>query len=237
MLRIEDLTFPFPDFTGRYSLTAPAGAIIGLAGPSGGGKTTLLDGIAGFLTPVSGMLSFEGIDLLPLPPAERPTGMIFQDFNLFPDLTAIENIGLGIRPSLRLSASERNRAAEALASVELAGFENRKPGAMSGGERQRVALARALAGGRHLLLFDEAFSGLDPGLRQAMLRLVAQLARAHGLTVLMSIHTPEDLIGIADSVAFIAEGHIAFHGPVERFFASSDQPAIRRYLGERAFRA
>jgi thiamine transport system ATP-binding protein len=231
MLRLEALTFPFADFTGQYSLEVPGGGFVGLVGPSGGGKTTLLDGLAGFLVPSSGSLTFQDRDLLPLPPGERPISTIFQDFNLFPDLSAADNIGLGIRPSLRLSADERAAIEQALVAVGLDGFARRKPAAMSGGERQRVALARALVSGRPLLLLDEAFSGLDPGLRKAMLALVDQLRRERGLTVLASIHTPDDLIGVADSLAFIADGQVQFTGPPEAFFKARDVPAIDRYLG------
>jgi thiamine transport system ATP-binding protein len=231
MLMLEDLTFPFADFTGRYSLVVPEGGFLGLVGPSGGGKTTLLDGIAGFLTPSSGSLRFAGQDLLPLPPGERPISTIFQDFNLFPDLTAVQNVGLGIRPSLRLTATELLTVEQALAAVGLDGFARRKPAAMSGGERQRVALARALVSGRSLLLLDEAFSGLDPGLRKAMLAIVDRLRRERNLTVLASIHTPDDLVGVADSLAFIAEGQVQFTGSPEAFFRARDIAAIDRYLG------
>ncbi len=231
MLLIEDLTFPFPDFLGCYSLQVNDGSFLGLVGPSGGGKTTLLDGIAGHLKPSAGRLLFDGVDLLPLAPGERPIATIFQDNNLFPDLTAAENAGLGLRPSLRLSPQERERVDAALAAVELAGYGPRRPAAMSGGERQRVALARALVSGRRLLLLDEAFSGLDPGLRKAMLALVNGLRQQHGLTVIASMHTPSDLLGLADSLAFIADGRVHFAGSPEGFFASADDPLIRRYLG------
>jgi thiamine transport system ATP-binding protein len=93
--------------------------------------------------------------------------MVFQDYNLFPHLSALDNIGLGIRPSLRLSAEERRQANEALEAVDLAGFGHRQPGELSGGQRQRVALARALVTHKPLLLLDEPFGSLDPGLRRA----------------------------------------------------------------------
>ncbi len=231
MLAIDTLTFPFADFTGCYSLTVQSGQMVGLVGPSGGGKTTLLDGIAGFLTPSAGSLTLDGKDQLPLPPSERPIAMIFQDFNLFPDLTVAQNIGLGIRPSLRLSASEEQSVADALTAVELPGYGDRKPASLSGGERQRVALARAMAGDSRLLLLDEAFSGLDPGLRKAMLRLVRRIQTERGMTALVSIHTPSDLPGVADGVAFIAGGQVRFTGAPEAFLAATHIEAIAEYLG------
>jgi thiamine transport system ATP-binding protein len=231
MLRIADLVFRFSDFIGQYALNVPQGGMTALVGPSGGGKTTLLDGLAGFLKPDSGGVSFDGRDLTHLAPSERPIAMIFQDFNLFPALTAEENIGLGLRSDGRLTPEVRLRCRAALEAVELDGFAGRRAAALSGGEKQRVALARALASDRKLLLLDEAFSGLDPGLRKAMLRLVDRLRRARGLTVLISIHTPEDIVGVADSVAFISEGRIGYVGAPSDFLRSRGVEAIDRYLG------
>jgi thiamine transport system ATP-binding protein len=231
MLRVENLTFPFKDFTGCYAFSLPPSHFAGLVGPSGGGKTTLLNGMAGFLSPVSGALSFEDRDLLPLAPADRPMAMLFQEHNLFPHLSALQNIGLGIRPSLRLTKTERDKAITALADVEMAGFESRLAGALSGGEKQRIALARALVSGRKILLLDEAFGGLDPGLRKAMLALTRDLQKRHGLTVIASIHTPHDLLPVADSLLFVADGNVLFHGPPDAFFQPGINPEIRHYLG------
>jgi thiamine transport system ATP-binding protein len=231
MLRVENLTFLFPDFTGRYNFTLPSVHFAGLVGPSGGGKTTLLDGMAGFLVPASGQMSLDGYDFLPLSPSLRPITMLFQDHNLFPHLSALENIGLGIRPSLHLTEDERTLAMAALHDVEMAGFENRSAAQLSGGEKQRIALARALVSGRRILLLDEAFGGLDPGLRKAMLALMRDLQKKHGLTVIASIHTPHDLLPVADSMIFVAGGEVVFHGGPEAFFTPETNPQISRYLG------
>jgi thiamine transport system ATP-binding protein len=213
MLRLERLTIVYPDFRATYDLVVPRGALCAVVGPSGGGKTTLLSAIAGFETVAAGSLTFEGVDLLPLPPARRPVGLLFQDFNLFPQLTAAENVGLGLRPDLRLSAAQHREVAAALERVGLAGYGPRRPAALSGGQRQRVALARALAMKRPLLVLDEPFAALDPGLRRGMIALVDQLRRDQGLTVVMSIHTPEDVAGRADLVAFVRDGQVAACGP------------------------
>jgi thiamine transport system ATP-binding protein len=231
LLEVADLALDYSDFHARYTLSVPAGALCGLIGPSGGGKTTLLHAIAGFERPSSGKLRFADHDLLSLKPAERPLSMLFQDHNLFPHLTAFQNVGLGIDPSLRLDSVGKGRVDEALARVGLAGLEGRHPAELSGGQRQRVAIARALVRKRPLMLLDEPFGGLDPGLRAEMIALVDELRRDEGLTVLVSIHTPEDLGAAADLMAFIADGRVLAAAPPREILAKGRDPAIDRYLG------
>jgi thiamine transport system ATP-binding protein len=231
MLLVDDCRLAYPDFPARYRLEVPSGALCAVVGPSGGGKTTLIHLIAGFETPVSGTLRFEGTDLRPLRPAERPIAMIFQEHNLFPHLTARQNVGLGVRPSLRLDPQERARVDEALAAVELEALAERRPGEMSGGQRQRVALARAMVTHKPLLLLDEPFGGLDPGLRRAMIRLVDDLRRDRGMTVLLTIHTPDDIMAVADQVAFVADGQVIASGPPEDALRPGRDPRIAAFLG------
>jgi thiamine transport system ATP-binding protein len=231
LLEVADLALDYPDFHARYTLNVPMGALCGLIGPSGGGKTTLLHAIAGFETPSSGKLRFADRDLLPLTPAERPLSMLFQDHNLFPHLTAFQNVGLGIDASLRLDSTGKGRVEEALARVGLEGLGARRSAELSGGQRQRVAIARALVRKRPLMLLDEPFGGLDPGLRAEMIALVDELRRAEGLTVLVSIHTPEDLGAAADLMAFIGDGRVLATGTPHEILAKGRDPAIDRYLG------
>jgi len=231
LLEVVDLTLDYPEFLASYTLSVPAGALCGVIGPSGGGKTTLLHAIAGFAEPINGTLRFAGEDLIGLRPAERPLSMLFQDHNLFPHLSAAENVGLGIHPSLRLTAGERAGVAAALGRVGLAGLGDRRPAELSGGQRQRVALARALLRKRPLVLLDEPFGGLDPGLRKEMVALVDSLRRDEGLTVLVSIHTPEEIGDAADLMAFVAEGRILDVAPPADMFRAGRDPLIDRYLG------
>lgn len=208
MLVIENCRLTWPDFSADYTMKVKTSALCAVVGPSGGGKTTLLHMIAGFEKPESGTLTFNGQDLLPLEPAKRPVAIVFQDHNLFPHLTATQNVALGIRPSLRMSGEEKALIEETLDAVDLRGLSDRRPGEMSGGQRQRVALARALVSGRPLILLDEPFSSLDPGLRRDMVQLVDELRRKRPVTILMTIHTPEDVADLADQMVFVADGRV-----------------------------
>ncbi|WP_243370558.1 ATP-binding cassette domain-containing protein [Microvirga solisilvae] len=208
MLVIENCRLTWPDFSANYTMRVKSGTLCAIIGPSGGGKTTLLHMIAGFEKPESGTLTFNGQNILPLEPAKRPAAIVFQDHNLFPHLNATQNIALSIRPSLRISDDERSSIEEVLEAVGLKGFGERKPGEMSGGQRQRVALARALVSGRPLILLDEPFSSLDPGLRRDMVQLVDDMRRRRPVTILMTIHTPEDAADLADQMVFVADGRV-----------------------------
>ncbi|MET0528681.1 MAG: ATP-binding cassette domain-containing protein [Microvirga sp.] len=212
MLRIKSCRLVWPDFTADYSLSVADGALCAIVGPSGGGKTTLLHMIAGFETPESGELSFDGQDLRPLSPAARPVSIVFQDHNLFPHLTASENVGLGLRASLRLTREEQSFVADTMKAVGLHGFDHRKPGEMSGGQRQRVALARALVSSKPLILLDEPFSSLDPSLRRDMILLVDEMRRSRPVTILMTIHTPDEVADLADQMAVVTGGSVVASG-------------------------
>jgi thiamine transport system ATP-binding protein len=231
LLEVADLVLDYSDFHARYALEVPAGALCGLIGPSGGGKTTLLHAIAGFERPTSGVGRFAGRDLLPLEPAERPLSILFQDHNLFPHLTAAENVGLGVDPRLRLNPAQAREVEAALERVGLRGLGRRRPAELSGGQRQRVAIARALVRKRPLMLLDEPFGGLDPGLRREMISLVDTLRRAEGLTVVVSIHTPEDLSDVAELMAFVDEGRVLAAGSPKEILTPGRVVAIDRYLG------
>jgi thiamine transport system ATP-binding protein len=231
MLLVDDCRLTYPDFAARYSLEVPSGALCAIIGPSGGGKTTLLHMIAGFERPLGGTLRFAGRELTRLKPAERPLAMIFQDHNLFPHLTARENVGLGIRPSLRLDQKDHRRVSEALAAVDLADLADRLPGEMSGGQRQRVALARALVTAKPLLLLDEPFGALDPGLRRSMIRLVDDLRQERGITVVLTIHTPEDILPVADYAAFVADGSVIAQGAPGDVLCPQRDSRIAAFLG------
>ena len=128
----------------------------------------------------------------PLPPAKRPVSMLFQDHNLFAHMTIEQNVALGINPTLKLSNREREKTRDALTQVGLIEMAGRLPRALSGGQRQRASLARAILREQPVLLLDEPFAALGPALRKDMLKLVSDLAKQNGQTVIMVTHHPED---------------------------------------------
>lgn len=220
------------DFRLEAELAVAAGAHLTLIGPSGGGKSTLLDVIAGFLAPERGRVLIGGADVTARPPGERPVTMLFQEHNLFPHLDVAANVGLGLDPSLRLSPADRDRVGAALAEVGLDGFGARRPAELSGGQRQRVALARALLREKPALLLDEPFAALGPAQRAEMLGLVEALRRDRGMAVVMVTHSPEDAARAGGEIAVVAEGRVA--APVAAGSLLADPPpALADYLGRR----
>ncbi len=214
----------------RFDCALPQGKIIAVAGPSGSGKSTFLNLLAGFEQPDRGRILLAGQDVTGKHPAERPVSLVFQDNNLFAHLDLFTNIGLGISPSLRLSTRDRQRVSEALARVGLAGFEPRKPGTLSGGERQRAAFARALVRDKPILLLDEPFAALDPGLRSGMVELLKTLHRETRNTVLIVSHDPAEVRRLADHAVFVDGGKIALSAPIETFLSTADIPALATFL-------
>lgn len=230
MLKLDRTRIENGGFTLTANLEIPRGARVAVIGPSGAGKSTLFEAIAGFLPLVSGRVVWQDKDLTDRLPGKRPVAMLFQDGNLFPHLTAAQNVGLGLNPNLRLSDAEHALVAQALDRVGLKGMESRKPAALSGGQQSRVALARVLVQARDILLLDEPFAALGPALKAEMLDLVAELAQESGATLLMVSHDPGDARRIADQVVLVAEGVAQAPQPTAELL-DNPPPALKAYLG------
>lgn len=230
MLTLEGLDIRQGSFRLVADLFVPTGAIVAIVGPSGAGKSTLLSVISGFFPPFSGRVLWEGGDITTAPPGERPLSIVFQDNNLFPHLTAFQNVALGVNPSLRLKDDEATRVRQALIRVGLDGMEERKPAALSGGQQSRVTLARVLVRRKPLILLDEPFAALGPALRVEMLDLVAELAKAEGSTVMMVTHHPTDAMRIADQTIVVTDG-VAAHPVTTKDLFADPPKALRDYLG------
>ncbi|MEM7733227.1 MAG: ATP-binding cassette domain-containing protein [Pseudomonadota bacterium] len=230
MLKLEGVEIRKGDFHLSGQFTLKQGHIFAVLGPSGGGKSTLLEAVAGFEPVHAGRMSWNGQDITVAPPGARPIAMLFQDGNLFPHLTAAQNVGLGLRPNLRLSTQDHEAIARALQEVGLDGFADRKPASLSGGQQARVALARLTVQKRALILLDEPFAALGPALKAEMLNMVTDMARARGATVMMVTHEPQDAREVADEVVLVAEGQAHPPVPTEEIFMNPP-PALRDYLG------
>ncbi|PYE42247.1 thiamine transport system ATP-binding protein [Rhizobium sp. PP-F2F-G20b] len=237
-VRLENVAVRFPGHPAPRTLLFDAaiesGGITAITGASGSGKSTLLNLVAGFETPDAGRVSILGEDATPIPPALRPVSVIFQEHNLFAHLDVATNVGLGISPALKLDGEDRERIERALRDVGLAGFARRLPPTLSGGERQRVALARALVRQRPILLLDEPFAALDPGLRQEMGDLLAALQEKEASTILLVTHHADDVRRLADRVLFLDDGKVALHEEADAFLRRTEPAAVARFLGARS---
>lgn len=230
MLEFRQTRITRGDFTLAADLSVEAGARVAVIGASGSGKSTLLSLAAGFLTPDRGAILWRNRDLAGLPPGKRPISVLFQDHNLFPHLDVRQNVGLGLRPDLRLNDPQLARIAQVLAEVGLEGMEDRRPGDLSGGQQGRVALARILLRARPVLLLDEPFAALGPALKAEMLALLARIAIETGATVLMVTHDPRDARAFAPQTILIENGVAAPPTPTGPLL-DDPPPGLRAYLG------
>ena len=229
MLRLDHVDIRQEGFRLTADWSVGKGARVAVIGPSGAGKSTLLMALAGFV-PHLGRITWDGSDLGPLAPGDRPLSILFQDQNLFPHLTLAQNLGLGLSPRLRLTPADHDRIRATLARVGLSGMAERRPGQLSGGQIGRAALARALLRARPILLLDEPFAALGPALKAEMLDLVSETATETGALVLMVTHDPADARRFADQTVLVAEGVAQAPMPTADLFANPP-PALRDYLG------
>ena len=190
------------------SLNIEKGQLVCLLGPSGCGKTTTLRMIAGFETPTKGRIIIQGEEVTDLAPNKRDTGMVFQNYALFPHMTVFKNMAYGLENRKIPKEQIRERVAEALEMVGLAEMENRYPRKLSGGQQQRVAVARVLVMHPKILLFDEPLSNLDAKLRLQMRGEIRRLQKKVGITSIFVTHDQEEALTIADTVVVMNTGVI-----------------------------
>lgn len=230
MLRLDKVELAQEGFHLSADWSLEKGSFAALIGPSGAGKSSLLSAIAGFFPPSAGQILWQGKPIDDLAPGARPLTILFQDQNLFPHLTLAQNLGLGLRPDLRLSGVEKTQVTQVMKRVGLGELGGRKPAQLSGGQIARAALARALLRARPLLLLDEPFAALGPALKAEMLDLVREVAKDTGSTVLMVTHDPADAQRIADQTVLVAEGKAYPPRATAEFFANPP-PLLSAYLG------
>lgn len=230
MLVLDNMTIRQDGFTLAADVALPEGRFVALLGPSGAGKSTVLNAIAGFVPLSVGAITWQGQRIDHAPPADRPVAMLFQDNNLFPHLTVLQNVALALTTMARPRADDTRRVGEALDRVGLSGFEDRRPGTLSGGQQSRVALARVLLQDKPLVLLDEPFSALGPGQRREMMALCREVLGSAGRTVLFVTHDAGDA-ALADDICVVAEGRVSPPVPAADLLADPPE-AIRNYLGK-----
>lgn len=205
--------------------------IFGLLGPSGCGKTTTLRIIAGLETPDRGRIDFDGRDITRLSPERRGFGMVFQNYALFPHLNVFENVAFGLRARKLPHAEIAERVKDALALVQLPGFEKRAVTELSGGQQQRVAIARAISIEPALLLFDEPLSNLDVSLREETRKELRELITKLGLTALYVTHDQEEAFALCDRIGVMERGRILQTGEPRELYERPSHPQVARFLG------
>jgi iron(III) transport system ATP-binding protein len=211
------------------------GEFFTLLGPSGCGKTTLLRMIAGFNSIESGTISFDDRVINDRPPAERNIGMVFQNYALFPHMTAAENVAFGLEARSVSKAESGRRVTEALASVRMDHLKNRLPGQMSGGQQQRVALARALVIQPALLLMDEPLSNLDAKLRVEMRETIREAQRKAGITTVYVTHDQEEAMAVSDRIAVMESGVVQQIGPPAEIYRNPVNRFVAEFIGKTNF--
>ncbi len=214
------------------SLEIAAGEFVVLLGPSGCGKTTLLNMIGGFDEPTAGQILIGGRNMAGIPPKDRPTTTVFQDYALFPHMTLADNVAFGLRMRGVARVERLARAAEMLALVGLDGRGERRPHELSGGQRQRVALARALAVEPDVLLLDEPLGALDLKLRRQMQDELKAIQRRVGTTFVHVTHDQEEAMAIADRIVVMNAGRIEDEGPPKRVYLRPKSLFTAGFMGE-----
>jgi iron(III) transport system ATP-binding protein len=233
-ITIAGLTKRFGSTTAvdAVDLSINSGDLFFLLGPSGCGKTTLLRMIAGFIEPTAGSIRFDDVNIAPLPPNKRNTGMVFQSYALWPHMTVAQNVAYGLDVRKVASAEKSRRVREALKLVHMEAYAARKPNQLSGGQQQRVALARALVIEPSVLLLDEPLSNLDAKLRLEMRSEIRRICTQTRITTVYVTHDQKEALSMADNVAVLNAGRIVQTGPPRQLYQRPRSRFVADFLGE-----
>jgi molybdopterin-binding protein len=232
MLQVRALSLSLGEFSlDGVDMTVADGEYFIILGPTGAGKTILLETIAGIYAPGSGIIALDGRDITRTDPKDREIGMVYQDYMLFPHLTVEENIGFGL---LQRKADPDRIREQVLETADLLGISHllqRTPGTLSGGEQQRAAIARALVLRPRVLLLDEPLSALDTITRDRLRRELKAVHLATGTTVVHITHHFEDIFALADRVAVMQDGRIVQTGTPEEVFRKPATEFVAAFTG------
>ncbi len=234
---IKDLTKRFGDVVALkdLSLRIEPGELFFLLGPSGCGKTTLLRSLAGFYIPEGGVVRFGDEDVTRLEPHKRNTGMMFQSYALWPHMTVAQNVAFGLEERKVPKDEIRRRVGEALESVRMGQYADRKPNQLSGGQQQRVALARALVIRPRCLLLDEPLSNLDAKLRLEMRTEIRRVCKEFKLTTVYVTHDQKEALSISDRMAILDHGRVLQVGAPREVYRRPKTRVVADFIGETDF--
>lgn len=233
-VEVKNLDKHFGNFhaVNDVSFNIEKGHLIGLLGPSGGGKTSILRMLAGLENPDSGEIRFHGELVNSLPPQERGIGFVFQSYALFKHMTVFDNISFGLKVKKASKSQIHDRVMELIELTGLKGFEKRYPHQLSGGQRQRVAFARALAPEPQLLLLDEPFAAIDAKIRQELRSWLRELIERVGITSIFVTHDQEEAIEVADEIMIINQGRLEQKGTPWDIYKEPVTPFVASFIGE-----
>ncbi len=233
-VEVIDLTKNFGSViaVAQVNFTIESGRYFVLLGPSGGGKTTLLRLIGGFLRPTEGRVLLHGQDVTDLAPNERPTSMVFQSYALFPHMTVERNVAYGLKLRKLPKEEIRDTVERMLELVGLEGLDKRMPHELSGGQQQRVQLARSLVLESDILLLDEPLAALDAQLRKDMYLELKRIQEKVGITFIHVTHNQEEAMTIADRIAIIADGGVIEEGTPREIYESPVKRFTAQFIGE-----
>ena len=232
MIDVKDLLIKFPGFSLQdINLSIPDGEFFMLIGPTGAGKTLVLEAIAGIVPITSGHIFVKGKEITRLPPEQRGTGIVYQDYSLFPHLSVLKNITYGLRYHKNNSKASKKWVTRLMDQLGLQPLAQRSIHNLSGGEKQRIALARALAVNPSVLLLDEPLSALDPNFREDIRDLLKKLHREVETTFLMVTHDFAEAMFLGERMAVLNYGKIDQIGPVQEVFKKPATPFVAKFMG------